>query len=149
MSPCALLASVLVLAAAVCARAGELVVRIHGLDPARGEVQVELFGEAERAAFPYSERGVAAEVRLKARALQPPASDASVAFADLAPGRYAVVIVDDANGNGNLDRNLLGIPTERYGFSNGVRPTLRPPTFDEAALPVGAGTTLADITVRR
>ncbi|HXZ85217.1 MAG TPA: DUF2141 domain-containing protein, partial [Myxococcota bacterium] len=89
------------------------------------------------------------EVRLKARALQPPASDASVAFADLAPGRYAVVIVDDANGNGNLDRNLLGIPTERYGFSNGVRPTLRPPTFDEAALPVGAGTTLADITVRR
>jgi len=59
-------------------------------------------------------------------------------------------VVDDANGNGDLDRNLLGIPTESYGFSNGVRPTLRAPTFDEAAIGVAAAaTTLADITVRR
>lgn len=146
----ALLPGLLVLAAAVSARAGELVVRIHGLDAARGEIQVELFGEADRLNFPYSERGVTAEVRLKARALDTPATDASVAFGQLAPGRYALVVVDDANGNGDLDRNLLGIPTESYGFSNGIRPTLRPPTFEEAAIAVAAtGTTLADITVRR
>jgi uncharacterized protein (DUF2141 family) len=149
MAPRALLC-VFLLTAAASARAGELVVRIHGLDAAKGEIQVELFGESDRLTFPYAERGVTAEVRLKARTLDAPSTDASVAFGDLAAGRYAIVVVDDANGNGDLDRNLLGIPTESYGFSNGVRPTLRAPTFDEAAIGVAAAaTTLADITVRR
>jgi uncharacterized protein (DUF2141 family) len=149
MAPRAIPLLVLCLVAAARARAGELVVRIHGLDPHHGEIQVEVFDEALRLAFPYAERGVLAEVRLKARALDAPATDASVAFGELAPGRYAVVVVDDANGNGDLDRNLLGIPTESYGFSNGARPTLRPPTFDEAAVAVSGETTLAEITVRR
>jgi uncharacterized protein (DUF2141 family) len=150
MAPRALLAALFVLATAVPARAGELVVRIHGLEAARGQVLVQLYSEAERVTFPYSERGVTAELRLKAHALDAPATDASIGFGNLAPGRYAIVVVDDENGNGDLDRNLLGIPTEGYGFSNGVRPTLRPPSFDEAALAVAAsGTTLADITMRR
>jgi len=150
MAPRAFLALFLVLAAAARARAGELVVRIHVLEAAQGQVLVQLYSEAERFTFPYSDRGVAAELRLKAHALDAPATDASIGFANLAPGRYAIVVVDDANGNGDIDRNLLGIPTEAYGFSNGARPTLRPPTFDEAAISVApSGTTLADITVRR
>jgi hypothetical protein len=35
----------------------------------------------------------------------------------LAPGRYALRVFADENGNGKLDSNLMGLPIERYGFS--------------------------------
>jgi uncharacterized protein (DUF2141 family) len=53
-------------------------------------------------------------------------------FPSLPPGEYAIACYQDLNGNGRLDRNLLGIPTEPYGFSNDARPRLRAPTWEEA-----------------
>ena len=40
----------------------------------------------------------------------------------LAPGDYAVSLLHDENGNGKLDKNMLGIPKEGVGFSQ--NPTL-------------------------
>ncbi|MBL7802189.1 MAG: DUF2141 domain-containing protein [Saprospiraceae bacterium] len=54
------------------------------------------------------------------------------------PGTYAVSCFHDINGNGKLDTNLVGIPTEPYGFSNNVRPKFRAPTWDEAKFDLGA-----------
>ena len=31
---------------------------------------------------------------------------------------YAIAVFHDENGNGKLDKNLLGVPKEGYGFSN-------------------------------
>ena len=53
-------------------------------------------------------------------------------FADLTPGRYVVTAIHDENSNGKLDANFVGIPKERYGFSNGARGKLGPPPFSEA-----------------
>jgi uncharacterized protein (DUF2141 family) len=36
------------------------------------------------------------------------------------PGRYAIAVFHDTNGNGKLDRNFIGLPQEPYGFSNDV-----------------------------
>jgi uncharacterized protein (DUF2141 family) len=36
---------------------------------------------------------------------------------DLPVGRYAVAVYHDLNDNGKLDKNVLGIPKEPYGFS--------------------------------
>lgn len=55
-----------------------------------------------------------------------------VEFADLAPGRYAITAIHDENSNGKLDTNLMGIPKERYGFSNGARGKFGPPPFSAA-----------------
>lgn len=49
-------------------------------------------------------------------------------------GQYAVVVYHDANSNGILDKNGLGVPTEIWGVSNNVRPFLRPPKFRECAI---------------
>jgi uncharacterized protein (DUF2141 family) len=57
-------------------------------------------------------------------------------FEDLPPGRYAVRVMHDENGNGKLDSNMLGIPKEGYGASNNPR-VMRAPHFDEAAFEVG------------
>ncbi|NUQ24702.1 MAG: DUF2141 domain-containing protein [Saprospiraceae bacterium] len=52
----------------------------------------------------------------------------------LAYGRYSVAVFQDLNGNGRLDANTLGIPTEPYGFSNNPKVKWSAPTFDETAV---------------
>jgi len=63
-------------------------------------------------------------------------------------GTYAVAVVDDANDNGKLDTNWLGVPTEGWGVSKNVKPATRAPRFDECAVSLSAGSTLR-IEVRR
>lgn len=106
---------------------------LAGLASAEGDVQVDVFAEANANNFPYPEGGVLAEIH------QPASAAAVVLLGDLAPGRYALFAMHDANGNGDLDRNLIGIPTEDYGFSNGAKGVVGPPSFAAAAITVRAG----------
>lgn len=55
----------------------------------------------------------------------------TVSFPNLPPGTYAISCFHDVNGNGKLDTNLLGIPSEPYGFSNNARPKFRAPNWEE------------------
>ncbi len=58
-------------------------------------------------------------------------NSATLEFDDVPAGIYGVALYQDLNGNQELDRNALGIPTEPFGFSN--NPTIRfsAPTFDD------------------
>ncbi|TRW17172.1 DUF2141 domain-containing protein [Glacieibacterium frigidum] len=47
----------------------------------------------------------------------------------LAPGDYAVSLLHDENGNGKLDKNLLGIPKEGVGFSQNPKLAFGPPSY--------------------
>ncbi|MBK8872303.1 MAG: DUF2141 domain-containing protein [Elusimicrobia bacterium] len=51
---------------------------------------------------------------------------------DLPAGEYALVVFHDANNNGLMDKNFIGIPREWLGFSNHYWPE-GPPTFARAA----------------
>lgn len=53
----------------------------------------------------------------------------SFSFLNLNPGKYAVRYYHDENLNCNMETNLLGKPTEGYGFSNNVIGTFGPPAF--------------------
>lgn len=64
-------------------------------------------------------------------------------FDEVAPGTYAVAAFLDTNGNRVSDRNVVGMPTEPWGVSNGVRPRFRAPRFDEAAFAVAAAQRVA------
>ena len=57
-----------------------------------------------------------------------------VVFTDLTPGDYAIAAFHDADGDGELATNLLGVPSEGYGFSNGARGFMGPPKFEMAAV---------------
>ena len=59
-------------------------------------------------------------------------------FSGVPRGRYAVKSFADENGNARLDTNLIGLPVERYGFSNNARGRMGPPAFDAAAVEVDA-----------
>lgn len=59
-----------------------------------------------------------------------------VVFPGLDAGTYAFVAFADENSNGKLDTNFIGIPTERYGFSNNAMGLMGPPSFDAASVRV-------------
>lgn len=55
----------------------------------------------------------------------------------LPPGRYAISVFQDMNGNRKLDSNFLGIPTEDSGSSNNAPARFSAPKFRDAAFDVG------------
>jgi uncharacterized protein (DUF2141 family) len=52
-------------------------------------------------------------------------------FSGLASGQYAIRYYHDENLNGKMDTNLVGKPTEGYGFSNNVIGKTGPPKFEK------------------
>ena len=58
---------------------------------------------------------------------------------DLPPGEYAVMLIHDENGNGEMERNMMGIPREPMAFSNGARIRFGPPSFEAMKFDVVAG----------
>ncbi len=60
----------------------------------------------------------------------------SVQFTDLPVGDYAVVVFHDANNNGKLDRNPVGMPIEDYAFGNNAVGNMAAPTFLESKISV-------------
>ena len=72
----------------------------------------------------------------------------NIKISDLVVGNtYAIAVFHDANGNKYLDKNFLGIPTEKYGFSNNARGTFGPPYYSDAKFKVYSGQTLS-ITIQ-
>lgn len=57
-------------------------------------------------------------------------------------GTYAVSVIYDEDGNGELNTGLLGIPTEPVGFSNNAAGLFGPPDFAEAAIVLTAPRTI-------
>ena len=55
----------------------------------------------------------------------------SFSIPSLKPGKYAVRYYQDENLNGKMDTNLVGKPTEGYGFSNNVIGKFGPPAFEK------------------
>ena len=66
-------------------------------------------------------------------------------FEDILPGTYSLTVIHDENMNGKLDTNLLGIPTEGYGFSNDVKALLGAPSFSAASFQYDGG--IIDLTI--
>lgn len=65
-----------------------------------------------------------------------------------APGRYGVKLFHDVNGDGKMETNIVGFPTEPVGFSNDAPILLGPPTFADAGFDVGPSGAMQRITLR-
>lgn len=61
-------------------------------------------------------------------------------FEAIPPGSYALAVIHDQNSNGKLDTNLVGMPTEGYGFSNDAKAPIGTPSFSAAAFPYNGHT---------
>jgi uncharacterized protein (DUF2141 family) len=119
---------------------GSLTVRVTAPGATTGEIGCALYASA--AGFPLD------AARAAATQVHPARPSVACRFEGLAAGTYAVAVSHDLNGNRKTDRNFVGIPKEAWGVSNGVRPAMRAPRFDEAAVKVNGATEIA-IEVRR
>ncbi len=66
---------------------------------------------------------------------------------ELKEGFYAIACFQDVNQNDKLDKNLFGIPTEPYGFSNDFRPKFKAPSFDQCKFLVDPDHTTVKIKI--
>ncbi|MGZ9114881.1 MAG: DUF2141 domain-containing protein [Brevundimonas sp.] len=66
----------------------------------------------------------------------------------LAPGRYAVAVFHDTDGNGRLSTWPIGLPKEAYGFSRNARGRFGPPAFEAAAFDLPAAGARQEISLR-
>lgn len=57
-------------------------------------------------------------------------------FKDVPIGTYAISVMHDFNNNRELDKNVLGIPQEGFGFSNDAMGRFGPPDFKKASFDV-------------
>jgi uncharacterized protein (DUF2141 family) len=107
--------------------AGDLTIEVNVPSGKQGTVMASVFAKAD--GFP---RGTA----LRTAMAVPVKGKTTLLFADLPKGDYAVTAYLDENTNGKLDGNLLGIPSELYGFSRNARGLTGAPPFADAAFRV-------------
>ncbi len=132
LASAALAAVTLGIATASHAASNSLSVPIGGLRSDKGQVGCLLFASAD--GFPGNPD------KAVGRQFVPIGSKAATCvFDNVAPGSYAIAAIHDENGNGKLDKNFLGIPTEGYGASRDARGTLGPPKWEDAVFPYSGG----------
>ncbi|MBV7534826.1 DUF2141 domain-containing protein [Duganella sp. sic0402] len=118
---------VLLFAAVLPAHAADLTIRVDGVANAEGNIKVAIFNSADT--FLAKPVGGA----------EAPAREGSVQMTvkNLPAGEYALAVYHDANNNGKMDRNMMGMPTEDYAFSNNALGKRGAPRYEDArfALP--------------
>lgn len=121
----------LLLACSAAAPAATLEIEVSGLASAEGRVLVAVYDHAER----WMKKAVRGAVAT-------PGADGKVVLRidDLPDGDYALSLMHDRNGNGKLDANAFGMPTEPYAFSNNASGNFGPPKFDDARFTVKGDT---------
>jgi uncharacterized protein (DUF2141 family) len=120
------------------AYSADLVIHVDNVKSATGQVLVALYDNTD------------AFLKRPVRVAKTPATMAgtTLVFRDLAPGEYGFSIFHDANDNGRMDRNLLGIPTEPIAFSHDAQGRMGPPAFDAVKLAVPAAGLDTTVTLR-
>lgn len=98
----------------------KLTIQVENIKSMEGEIKIGIFADGET----FLKKAVTG-AKVKADKTQ-----LAYVFEGLADGEYAVSVYHDENENGELDSNILGIPTEPYAFSNNARGTFGPPDFD-------------------
>jgi uncharacterized protein (DUF2141 family) len=117
-----------------CQKPTTIVVTTEGLRSTDGEVRVALYSSSD--GFPSDpakalQRGTAAFAE----------STASYTFDPVPCANYAVSVLHDEDGNGEMKTDFLGRPKEGWGVSNDARGTFGPPSFDDAVFAAEAETT--------
>lgn len=103
-----------------------LSVSVSGFQSNEGKAYVALFRKGDN--FPTMSGQYLGKITTIAN------KKAEISFNNLPKNEYAVAVFHDKNNNGKLDKNMLGIPTEIYGFSNNARETFSAPSFESASV---------------
>ncbi len=108
-----------------------ITVTLTGIKDVKGSIQAGLFNSEDN----YKGGGVrGATVDVKADTV-------IINFANLPDGDYAIKLFHDVDGNGKMNANLFGMPTEPFAFSNNAVGKMGPAKWKDAKFTVSGSET--------
>lgn len=107
-------------------RSYSFTVRVTGIEERKAPVYMAVFETED--GFPYEvEKGIFVWSGT-------PAEAKKGIVTNLQKGRYSIVIFQDSNKNGEMDRWFWGKPKEPYGISKAIKKPRRRPKFQDGAV---------------
>ncbi len=98
----------------------DLYIKIDNYNPTKGKVHIAIYKSSEDF---YQKKRIKIKPEVQSKGLY--------LIKGLAKGTYAILLVQDTNGNGKLDFDNY-IPTEPFGVSNNPQ-LMGPPAWEDAA----------------
>jgi uncharacterized protein (DUF2141 family) len=116
-----------------------LTVTFTGIETQEGAVMGAVFNSEDA----YNGKGA------PVRQIMVAADKAEVAaqLAGLAPGKYAIKLFHDIDGDGQMGTNPFGMPIEPFAFSNNAVGNMGPAKWADAAFDVTAGDNTHSISI--
>lgn len=102
---------------------GRLIIKINNVSKDKGIIWIGLYDSADT--YLIKEKSILKKIDVSQKGYHEMVIDS------LPYGTYAMALFHDVNANGEMDRNLLGIPSEPYAFSKKPKSKWRLPKFDE------------------
>lgn len=118
----------MVLGAGILSAQNNLTVNVTNLKANKGTLEIGLFNK-EAGFLKSGNQYILKKVKVMGNSMK-------YTFSNLPSGNYAVAVYQDENADNKCNTNLLGIPTEGYGFSNNFRPKLSAPKFNQTKIPL-------------
>jgi uncharacterized protein (DUF2141 family) len=117
--------------------ATKLTVVVNGIRHQKGDICFRVY--ASEKGFPMSDTS-----EVQSGCTKITGESVTKHFYGLKPGKYAVAIVDDQNGNRKLDTDFFGIPKEGFGISNNPKVSIQTgtPKFYKSSFTVSRNTTI-------
>lgn len=103
---------------------------VHDLRNDRGALRCGLYADADNWLEGDPEAGAKAPIH---------DGEATCVFRDLRPGVYAIAALHDEDDDGEMDKNLIGIPEEGHSTSNNAQEGELKPDWDDARFDYAGG----------
>ncbi len=116
-----------------------IILKVTGLRSAKGQIKIAVFNSSEK---------WLGEQPIYSLTINVDGQSVTWRINDVPYGDYGVAVFHDENSNGKMDKNILGIPLEPYGFSNNVRVTFGPPKWAKAKFTVSGSTAEVSIELK-
>ena len=116
-----------------------IILKLTGLRSAKGQVKIAVFNSPEK---------WLGEQPIYSSTINVDGQSVTWRIKDVPYGDYGVAVFHDENSNGKMDKNVLGMPLEPYGFSNNVRVTFGPPKWERAKFSVNGSTAEVSIELK-
>ena len=108
----------------------QLNLKVTGIKEIKGELVIGLFNNQKT----WLKKGK----EFSKKIIKITARKESIVFDNIPAGNYAISLFQDENMDGKVNRSLIGIPKEGYGFSNNARVTIKAPGFKKSSFLVNS-----------
>ncbi|MFK7905986.1 MAG: DUF2141 domain-containing protein [Chitinophagales bacterium] len=117
----------------------ELKVKITNIKHDKGKILAAIYSSKEDF--------LTTPLQYRASEIEAGKTSVEIIFEGLEANEYAISIFHDENGNGILDKNMLGIPKEPFGFSNNARAKFSAPSFEDCMVGLTSSESTSTIAI--